>query len=195
MIARIRGELIQICDGTLIIESGGIGYKIRVPENVLTQSNPGQEIILHTELIIRQDLLQLYGFLTTIEADLFRLLISVSHIGPQTGIALLSSLTIKEIHYAIKYQKPEILSKVPGLGKKGAERIILELKNKISDSTIETDYILEESTSFSDALLALKSLGYNSDEASSVLLKVQKEKTLKGSSDLVKEALVHLRKK
>ena len=195
MIARIRGEIVSRSNGYVIIETGGIGYKVRVPDAICTNISSGQEVILHTELIVRQDNIQLYGFHSAAEVELFRLLISVSHVGPQTGLAILNRLTMNEIYYSIVHQKSAILSKVPGIGKKGADRIILELKTKITEIG---DYGMippQEPSHGEDALLALKSLGYNHDEAEAAVHVAQKEKNLHNSADIVKEALTYLRKK
>lgn len=195
MIARIRGNIVHKLDGFIIIETGGIGYKVRVLDHIISQTTLEQEIIVYTELIVRQDLLQLYGFSQLQEADMFRLLISVSHIGPQTGLAVLNKLSMDEIISAIITQKPDILSKVPGLGKKGAERIILELKNKISDFDTRRNKQPSDHQPMQDALLALKSLGYSNDEAEQALIIVSKGSSIDESSNIIKEALIHLRKK
>lgn len=195
MIARIRGVIVHKSEGHIIIETGGIGYKVRVTDKVINTSLSDQETILYTELIVRQDLLQLFGFSSPIEAELFRLLISVSHIGPQTGLSIINKLSIPEIYSAIFNKKTDVLAKVPGLGKKGAERIILELQNKISDVITEHDITDDESVPMQDALLALISLGYSRDEAERALLTVRNEINQENSTDIVKKALVELRKK
>lgn len=194
MIARIKGQVVSIDTGSVLVDTGGIGYRIRVPEPVLSSVAIDEEIILYTELIIRQDLMQLYGFLTPGETDMFRLLISVSHIGPQTGLAIISRLSLPDICDAISMKKPEVLSQVPGLGKKGAERIILELQKKVAD--ISAQYpVAGSSSSVQDTLLALISLGYNREEAMAAIERTESVKGKVSSSELVKEALVFLRKK
>lgn len=195
MIARIRGLVIGYETGSVIVEAGGIGYRIRVPESVLTSITKDDEIILYTELIIRQDLMQLYGFYTPEETEMFRLLISVSHIGPQTGLAIISRLSLPEICDAISSKKPEILSQVQGLGKKGAERIILELQKKVSELKIQYPQTPTSSTKVQDAVLALLSLGYSREEAMGALERTALAKETVSSSELVREALVFLRKK
>lgn len=195
MIARIRGQVISFDAGSVLVETGGVGYRIRAPESVLSSVTIDEEIVLYTELIIRQDLMQLYGFLIPEETDMFRLLISVSHIGPQTGLAIISRLSLPEICDAISQKKPEVLTQVQGLGKKGAERIILELQKKVSELRAQYSNATSSSSQVQDTLLALISLGYSREEA---LIAIERTKSLKikaSSSDLVKEALVHLRKK
>lgn len=195
MIARIRGPVIGYETGSVLVEAGGIGYRIRVPESVLSSFTKDQEIILYTELIIRQDLMQLYGFFTPEETEMFRLLISVSHIGPQTGLAIISRLSLPEICDAISSKKPEVLSQVQGLGKKGAERIILELSKKVSELNIRYPQIPSSESPVQDTVLALLSLGYSRDEAMTAIEKSELDKGKVSSSELVKEALVFLRKK
>lgn len=195
MIARIRGPVLSISDGGVVVEAGGIGYKVRIPESIIPGIEINQEIILYTELIVRQDLVQLYGFQSDADVEMFRLLISVSHVGPQTGLSILSTLSIDLICDAISCKKPEVLQQVSGLGKKGAERIILELQNKVSGLSSMCFTAKSQISPKQDALLALQSLGYKHEEALSAIEKIQTEKSHISSSELVKEALVHLRKK
>ncbi|MDD1725172.1 MAG: Holliday junction branch migration protein RuvA [Methanospirillum sp.] len=195
MIARIRGQIVDTGDGYVVIEAGGIGYQVRVPDPLTTEFSPGEEKILYTELIVRQDALQIYGFPSPSQVELFRKLISVSHIGPQTALVLLSRLTPEEICDAITGQKPEILSKVPGLGKKGAERIILELKNKLPVIQGISSPGTVSSSPVQDAILALISLGYSQDEAGKAVQQVTAEPFPESSPELVREALRNLRKK
>lgn len=193
MIARIRGTVVDSGEGSIIVESGGIGYRVRVPDPLITGVRPNEEVILYTELIVRQDVLQLYGFSSTHQADMFRLLVSVSHIGPQTGLAVLSRLSLADIRDAIIRQKPDVLSKVPGLGKKGAERIILELKNKMDRFAGVSEVPGEVSSMTDDAILALISLGFTRDEADRALQQVPEIDSL-SSTELVREALRFLKK-
>jgi len=193
MISTIRGPIIALGEGYLIIEAGGLGYKVRVPERVIREISDNESPLLHTELIVRQDLLVLYGFLSFEEAELFRMLISVSHIGPQTGLAILNNLSTGEIYEAITHKKADILSKVPGLGKKGSERIILELNNKISSLANLNNRDLN-SSNIQDAILALISLGYHQEEAERACKKVRSEKLI-SSSDLIRESLRILKNK
>lgn len=193
MIARIRGTVVDSGEGSIIVESGGIGYRVKVPEPLVTGVRPNEEVILYTELIVRQDVLQLYGFSSTLQADMFRLLVSVSHIGPQTGLAVLSRLSLTEIYDAIIRQKPDVLSKVPGLGKKGAERIILELKSKMDRFVGISELAGETSTITEDAILALLSLGFTRDEADRALQQIPEIDRL-SSTELVREALRFLKR-
>lgn len=193
MIARIRGTVVDTGEGSIIVESSGIGYRVKVPEPLITGVRLHEEVILHTELIVRQDVLQLYGFSSALQADMFRLLVSVSHIGPQTGLAILSRLSLAEIGEAIIRQKPDVLSKVPGLGKKGAERIILELKSKMDRFTGMSEASGETSSTTDDAILALLSLGFTRDEADRALQQVLETENF-SSTELVREALRFLKR-
>jgi holliday junction DNA helicase RuvA len=189
MISTIHGPVILSGDGYLIIEAGGLGYKVKVPDRVILEISNNESPLLHTELIVRQDLLVLYGFLSFEEAELFRMLISVSHIGPQTGLAILNNLSAGEIFEAITTKKVDMLSRVPGLGKKGSERIILELSNKIGSLAILSQYEDLKPSPVQDAILALISLGYHQDEAERACKKVHSDYSTFSSSDLIRESL------
>jgi holliday junction DNA helicase RuvA len=195
MLATIRGPVITSGDGYLVIEASGLGFKVRVPEKVIREISIDDSILLNTELIIRQDIITLYGFLTFEEAELFRMLISVSHIGPQTGLAIINTLSIEEIFTSITTKNPETLTKVSGLGKKGAERIILELNNKIKSLANLGLLKKTDMSSVQDAILALVSLGYRQDESERACIKVHSDNSSFSSADIIRESLRILKNK
>lgn len=167
MIASIQGIVAASGADHLVIVTGGIGYKVFAPIATLGQ-NSGDEILLHTALIVREDSMTLYGFPTTTERDLFERLITVSGIGPRTGLAILSTLTIEHLRNAVAAGKPELLQRVPGIGKKTAEKIIFELKDKLKNSAgIIVTGALEDSTM--EVIEALTALGYSTSEAQAAI--------------------------
>jgi holliday junction DNA helicase RuvA len=130
MIASIRGKVGSTYDDFLVVVVGGIGYKVFMPQSSLVRIND-DEVFLHTTMVVREDSLTLYGFLTLAERELFEILISVSGIGPKLGLAMLSTLGVDHLRNAIASEKADILVRVPGIGKKMAQKLVLELKDKM----------------------------------------------------------------
>lgn len=190
MIGKLKGKIEFIKDGYVIVDVNGVGYKA-----CLTSFNLGKiaglesvELFIHTH--VREDILALYGFLTHEELDMFELLISVSGVGPRSAIGILSIADPKTIRTAIVNEDPAILTKVSGVGKRTAERVIVELKNKIADLSVGEK---EEVVADSDALEALTSMGYSVTEARQALKNVSKD--VKDVGERVKLALKNLGKK
>ena len=132
MIASIRGEVLAIVDNAVIIDVGGVGISTLVVERTLQTLSIGAKATLHTSLMVREDSLTLFGFEDTQERDLFVLLQTVTGIGPRVAQSILNTLTVSDLRNAIGNESAAALEKVSGLGKKGAARIILELKDKVS---------------------------------------------------------------
>ena len=132
MIASIRGEVLAIIDNSVVIDVGGVGISTLVVERTLQTLSIGAKATLHTSLMVREDSLTLFGFEDTQERDLFVLLQTVTGIGPRVAQSILNTLTVSELRNAIGNESAAALEKVSGLGKKGAARIILELKDKVS---------------------------------------------------------------
>jgi len=193
MIASLRGTIKYKRESFLVLENQGIGYKVYVPESVLISKEAGSEIELYTYQHVREDALQLFGFLTLEELDLFEKLISVSGVGPKTGLNVFSVASVKDIKSAIVNENPNILKKVSGIGAKTAERIVLELKNKIA-ALVGYDGIktAEELDVDSDVVDALVSLGYPPRQAQEALKKI--DPGIKDSGAKVKAALKYLTK-
>jgi len=193
MIAFIKGTIKFKRENSLVLENQGIGYKIFVPENILLGKNSGDELELFTYQHVREDALQLFGFSTLEELELFEKLISVSGVGPKTGMNAFSVASAKDIKSAIVNEDPAILKKVSGIGAKTAERIVLELKNKMS-ALVGFDGIKssEEMNADSDVVDALVSLGYQARQVQEVLKKI--DPNIKDSGAKVKAALKFLTK-
>ncbi len=168
MIASIQGVIGGSGADHLVVVANGIGYKVFVPVSALGRA-PGEEILLHTLLIIRENDISLYGFSTPAEREIFERVISVSGIGPKTGIAILSTLSIDSLRNAVASGKPELLQRVPGIGKKTAEKMIFELKDKLKGASgiIPTSGSVEDVNM--DVIGALTALGYSLSEAQAAI--------------------------
>ncbi len=175
MIGSIKGEIILKTEKFLIVETGGVGYKISVSPDVLLKAGKNDtEIFLFIHTHVREDSLDLYGFLNLEDLNFFEMLLNVSGIGPRSALAILGIATIKTLRRAIGTGDTSYLTKISGIGKKTAERIIIELRDKIADENIRE----KGGTSLRDeldALEALKSLGYSQNEARDALKKVSSE--------------------
>jgi Holliday junction DNA helicase RuvA len=172
MIGRIQGTLIANTPPRLIVDCHGVGYEIDVPMSTLYQMPAiGQQVTLLTHFVVREDAQQLFGFATDSEREAFRSLIKISGIGARTALSLLSGMSVEDLAQAVTLQESGRLTKVPGIGKKTAERLLLELKGKIgadiglSNQTHQTDSQLE-------ILQALTALGYSDKEAHLALKQV-----------------------
>ena len=174
MIATVSGEISQILDGQVVINLSGLGLLVNVTENTCLDSHLGMPQTLHTYLAVREDQLALYGFITPEERDLFVHLISVAGIGPKTGLAALSTLTPEAVRRAITADQPEIFARVPGIGKKTAQKIILDLQGKIQPlEPLEAAYRLDDVDT--EVLEALTALGYSVIEAQAALQSIGRE--------------------
>ena len=131
MIATVSGEINQVLDGQVVVNVGGIGLLINVTEDYFLACHPGQKKAFHTYLVVREDLLALYGFETAEERELFVHLISVAGVGPKIALAALSALSPEAVRRAIAGDQPEVFARVSGIGKKTAQKIILDLQGKV----------------------------------------------------------------
>ncbi len=189
MISKITGTVTYADPRFFIVETHGIGYKVFTTAGILEKNLSG-EISMWTYLAVRENALDLYGFLTHEELEFFELLIGVSGIGPKSALAILNVTNPATIRKAAITEDPAYLSKVSGLGKKTAEKIVLELRNKF-DGYDEKD--AESMPHESDSLEALKALGYDERSAREALKKVPKDVTT--TSECVTQALKILSKK
>lgn len=165
MISQINGILIEKQFPTIIIDIHGIGYEIDISMHTFyALPDLGEKVHLYTHLVIREDAHLLYGFLQKNERSVFKQLIKISGIGAKTALGILSALTVEELSQAITQENLKLLSSIPGIGKKTAERMILELRGKL---TILENYILNQSTNncHADVLETLLALGYSEREA------------------------------
>lgn len=204
MISYIRGELCDIEEQKAIVDVNGVGYGIYMPQQALSLLPPmGQQVKIHTYLNIREDAMQLFGFLTKEDLNVFRLLIGVNGIGPKAGLNILSCLSPDELRFAVLSGDARAISATPGIGKKTAEKLILELKDKLNiedmlehaahggdseDLASGTD--TASNTMQAEAVQALTALGYGSAES----LRAVKKSSPECSSveDILKEALKFL---
>jgi Holliday junction DNA helicase RuvA len=173
MIDSVRGIVSHVDQDSLVLEISGVGIRIEVPATVLVSSpGIGKAMFVYTRLIVREDSLQLFGFINEEERTLFNTLLKISGIGPRLAISILSSLSPEILQTAILNDQPEVLVQVPGIGKKTAERIIFHLKDKL-DHPAEGVKILSDIDS--EVLGALNALGYNMVEAQAALRSIPPE--------------------
>jgi Holliday junction DNA helicase RuvA len=188
MIEHVRGVLQYKSPAFIVIETGGIGYKISLPlSSYGLLPREGDEIKINTYLHCREDGLSLYGFLNQEERDFFLLLISISKIGPKSALRMLSSISPSEFKKAIKREDLTTLTDIPGIGKKTAQRLILELKERVAE-----EEIIEggDEELVKDALSALFSLGYTRNEARRAIKEaIDSSKEELDLASLIKKAL------
>jgi holliday junction DNA helicase RuvA len=192
MIGRIHGTLITISAPKLLIDCHGVGYEIDVPMSTLYQLPAvGQAITLLTHFHVREDQQQLFGFATEAERNAFRSLIKISGVGARTALAVLSGMSVGELIQAIATQDPGALVRVPGIGKKTAERLLLELKGKLAPDLGITHNASGKPDVTSEVIQALVSLGYSDKEAHLAVRQIPADTSV---SDGIKIALKSLSK-
>jgi Holliday junction DNA helicase RuvA len=168
MIASLSGRVQEVGADSLIVEVGGVGLQVFAPAPTRDQFRPGESIFLYTYLVVREDLLALYGFETKEAREFFTLLLGVNGVGPRMALSVLSTLSTDAIRRAVFHEQAEVFSRVPGVGKKTAQKILLQLQDRISMAPG-----LEPITTISDldaeVLSALTALGYSVVEAQTAL--------------------------
>ena len=166
MIGRLSGTLLEKNPPHVLVDCGGVGYEVDVPMSTLYGlPDEGGKVVLFTQLIVREDAHLLYGFGTTQEREAFRQLTKISGVGPRTALAVLSGMSVAELAQAITMQEAGRLTKVPGIGKKTAERLLLELKGKLGADLSSVIDVNRPAPAGNDVLNALLALGYNDREA------------------------------
>jgi Holliday junction DNA helicase RuvA len=180
MLAYLKGKLAQKTSDWAIVEVGGVGYRIFMPSgNLSTIGNIGAAVQVFTHLQVREDMLNLYGFLYEEELRFFEMLIQVSGIGPKGALAMLGAFPVSLLQRAIAEENIAMLAKAPGIGKKTAQRIVLELREKVGKIVLHLPYLEDRvgaiNTNFQDALEAMESLGYSLPEANRVLTETLKK--------------------
>jgi Holliday junction DNA helicase RuvA len=197
MIASVRGTLTEKGLGTCIVEAGGVGYLLQVSSHTLaTLPERGSSVALRTRQIVREDSIQLFGFSDPQELKLFDLLIGVSGVGPRLALALLSGMQPAAVVRAIKGEQVGALTTVPGIGRKTAERVIVELRDKL-EAPVATGRdvgVLPKSGRLLDAVAALTSLGYTAPQAQEALRRLGDDAESLDLEDLVRRALATLGK-
>lgn len=197
MIGRLRGNLAEKQPPHLLLDVNGIGYELEVPMTTLYRlPSVGEPVTLHTHLVVREDAHLLYGFFEKRERELFRELIRLNGVGPKLALALMSGLEVDELVRCVQAQDTAALVKVPGVGKKTAERLLVELKDRfkawesipsIAPLVVEPQSALAVSSAENDAVSALISLGYKPQEASRAVAAIKEDGL--SSEDLIRRAL------
>ncbi len=166
MIGRIRGEFVAASTDAVTVDVGGVGYEIAVAGRTFAElPGIGSEIVLHTHLHVREDQLGLFGFTTADDRDLFRLLMGVSGVGPKVGLAILATMSADDLRRVVATDDAAALTAVPGIGKRSAQKLLLELRPKLD----VPDGDLQTSGPLGEVRTALEGLGYQSNEISSAL--------------------------
>ena len=199
MISYIKGILEDMSPGMVVVDNHGIGYQMMVPMRGESFPKIGQEIKIYTHMHVREDDVSLFGFLSKEEKEAFELLIGVNGIGPKVGLSVLSTLSVYELKMAVISEDVKTISKTPGLGPKGAKKLILELKDKLSFEELEEDgvgaAIFDTSADSSDSVMitieGLVSLGYSKSEAAIAVNKVEDAKDFT-PEELLKKALKNI---
>lgn len=190
MIASLKGKLESLGSDWAVIDVGGIGFQVFVPTPTLSTLGSGsREVKLYTHLHLREDNATIYGFATTEELGLFKTLINVSGLGPKLALSMLSAMDIEQLTMAIATGNAELLTEIPGVGKKIASRLVLELKDKIAISLVTAPVaaMAQENT---DVLAALTALGYSASEATRALASLPRDQEL-SLEERVKLALAY----
>ena len=205
MIASLRGALLERGDGFCVIEAAGVGYMVQVSTATLVAlPAPGEEVRLHTRHIVREDAQLLFGFVDRDELRLFDLLIAVNGVGPRIAIAVLSGLAPAQFARAVRDENFTVITAVNGVGRKTAERLVVELRDKLAFLPVappapaesaargRKPHVLEHSERFDDAVAALVTLGYAPAQASDAVRRVSEDAGDAAAEDLVKRALAAL---
>ena len=197
MIGRLRGTLAEKQPPHVIVDVGGVGYELEVPMTTLYRlPGVGESLTLHTHLVVREDAHLLYGFAEKRERELFRELIRLNGVGPKLALALMSGLEVDELVRCVQAQDTSVLVKVPGVGKKTAERLLVELKDRfkawetsptMAGLVVETCAAAGGSSAENDAVSALISLGYKPQEASRAVSAIKEDGL--SSEDMIRRAL------
>ena len=202
MIAFLKGTIEDITENSLVLDVNGIGYEVLVPGQLLDMlEGIGQELKVYTYMQVREDAVVLFGFLTRDDLAMFKMLIGVNGVGPKAGLGILSALGTEELRFAVLADDAKRIAKAPGIGAKTAQKIILELKDKLDlaevfEQKLNADRQQKAAVSagsdmVQDAVEALVALGYGSTEALRAVRAVKAD-TVADSEQLLKEALKHM---
>ncbi len=174
MIATLSGEITQIEDNAVILEIGGFGLRVFIPKPLRDHLKTGEAIFLFTHLVVREDDWKLYGFETQADRELFNALLGVDGVGPRTAMAVLSTLNLDTVQRAVFGDEPDLLSQVPGVGKKTAQKMILYLHDRLKPVS-GLEKIASMTDSDSEVLAALTALGYSVVEAQAAIQAIPKD--------------------
>ena len=198
MIGFLRGKVAGLKTDYCLLDVGGVGYRVFIPNNTRCKLTLNETAMLYTYMNVYQDGITLYGFYTEEEYDVFQLLIGVSGIGPKVALGILSAITVNALCKAIQNKQATLLTKLPGIGKKSAERLILELKDKMALAASDDEALslsMEGEVAddiLSEAMAALTALGYSQSEITPVLKKAAKGKSTEEIVKLALKELSHL---
>ncbi len=168
MIDIVTGEVAILDKTSIVVMVGGVGLRVNVPRTVFEAVHgAGDTVRLYTHLTVREDALALYGFLTEEDRTIFETLISLSGVGPKTALAVLSTISLDHLRVAVQREEPEILTRVPGVGKKTAEKIIFELKGKLAIGIVPGVGVISDADT--DVIAALTAMGFSIVEAQSAV--------------------------
>ena len=202
MISYVRGELASVEPDKAVVDVGGVGYGVFMPQQALSMlPSPGSEVKLYTYLNVKEDAMKLFGFLTKDDLEIFKLVIGVSGIGPKGGLNILSCMTPDDLRFAIMSGDAKAISAAPGIGKKTAEKLILELRDKVDietvlehaahgNDTVQVTSGAAESSMQAEAVQALTALGYGNAESLRAVKKTSPD--CQTVEDILKEALKYL---
>lgn len=201
MISYIKGELTEIMEDAIVVENNGIGFNIRVPATVISEfSVTGEQVKVYTYLQIREDAHSLYGFLTRDDLEIFKMLINVNGIGPKGALAILSTISPDDLRFAVLSDDVKLISSAPGIGAKTAQKLIIELKDKIKLSDAFEQALAHQESSIgmsvdfsarNEAVEALVALGYGNAEALRAVKNIENIEE-KDTENILKEALKRL---
>ncbi len=193
MIYHLNGKLIEKNPTNVVIECNGIGYFVYISLQTYSQIPDRENLLLQTHLVIREDAQILFGFYNKLERELFKLLISVSGVGPSIAITMLSSMTTEQIQQAIATQDVAMIKSVKGIGEKTAQRVIVDLRDKIQKTfNISGDLLTTDNTIKNETLIALEVLGFSRKISEKTVLTLLKENPDISLEELIKQALKKL---
>lgn len=193
MIGHLTGKIISLKPTKLLLDVNGVGYSINISINTFENISGKDEVSLFIFTNVKEDSITLFGFYTEAEKEMFELLISVSGIGPKTAISLLSGISVDNLKSAIMEGNVGRIVSVPGIGRKTAERLILELKNKVGEIKADGEKV-SIPTAKHEAIAALTTLGYNLKSSETVVLKVLSSEPKCSLEELIKKSLSELNK-
>ncbi|MCF6180912.1 Holliday junction branch migration protein RuvA [Lutibacter sp.] len=193
MITHIRGKLIEKNPTYAIVETNGIGYFLNISLNTFSQLPNNESVFLYTYLSVKEDSQTLFGFINKTEREIFKLLISVSGVGPSIARTMLSSMSTDEIQRAIANDDVAAIQSVKGIGAKTAQRLLVDLRDKISKTYIvDEDSVVLNNTNKNEALSALEVLGFAKKQSEKIIDKILKEDNTLTVAQLIKKALKNL---
>ena len=199
MISYIKGELVEVTENSIVLDHQGMGFSIMMPGSILDKlPQIGSELKVHTYLYVKEDILDLYGFITRDDLKIFKLLITVNGIGPKGALAILSALSPDDLRFAVLAGDAKTRSTAPGIGSKTAQKLILELKDKLKIEDVldgaGEGYVSQDNmadTASAEAVMALTSLGYSAADATRAVRMVENVQSM-DSEAILKAALKKL---